>query len=1508
MNETVVFPPEQGLYRPENEHDSCGIGFVAHIKGIPSHDIVRRGLEVLANMDHRGATGADAKTGDGAGIQIQVPHDFFSGMGIGLPDPGQYGTGLLFLPKDRQSAEACLSIFKDYCVREQLEMFFLREVPVDSKVVGEIARRVEPAIKQVFVRSLVRREQDTLERKLFIVRKQAEKAIRESDIKDRAAFYFPSLSTKTIVYKGMMTPGQLSLYYKDLNDPGMKSAIAMVHSRFSTNTFPAWDLAQPFRYIAHNGEFNTVQGNRLWMHARESLIRSEVLGDDLHKILPIIEPGKSDSASFDNVLEFLFQAGRSMQHALCMMIPESFNDKNPIPPSLKAFYEYHSTMMEPWDGPASILFSDGRYIGGTLDRNGLRPSRYLLTHNDLIVMGSEVGVQTFSPGEIKEMGRLRPGKILLVDTKLGIIIPDQEVKSQLTHRNPYENWLKDNRLSLDEIKPKNEVSPSLGDDYDTYIAEFGYTKEDLDFIIKGMAGDGIEPTSSMGNDAPPAVLSNKPQRLFNYFKQLFAQVTNPPIDPIREELVMSMTNYIGALKKNLLEESADLCRLIKFRHPIVTNTDLGKIKDLKDDYFIHETIQMVFPAHEGETGLRQALDSILEKAEKAVDEGKNFIILTDRCITKDMAPLPSLLVTSAVHHHLIEKKKRMQVGIIVETAEAREVMHFALLFGYGASVVSPYMAFAVLDELVNKGTLGITYAEAKKNYIKSVEKGLLKVISKMGISTLRSYHGAQVFEALGIGPELIDKCFKGTVSRIGGIGFAELTQEILMFHKNAFGNEKPDSPAGFAGTYQYRRDGERHAWNPDSIALLQWATHTNDYNKFREYSSRVEADNKGLFLRGSLNLKSDRKPVDINEVEPVESIMKRFVTGAMSYGSISKEAHEAIALAMNTIGGRSNTGEGGEDPARYGTSLNSKIKQVASGRFGVTSHYLVNAGEIQIKIAQGAKPGEGGQLPGHKVDRIIARTRNSTPGITLISPPPHHDIYSIEDLSQLIYDLKSANQRARVSVKLVSENGVGTIAAGVAKTYADIITISGYEGGTGASPASSIKHAGVPVELGIAEAQQTLVMNDLRRRVVLQCDGQLKTGLDVVKMACLGAEEFGFSTSVLIVLGCVMMRKCHLNTCPMGIATQNEAMRRRFTGRSEYVINFFRFIASEVREILASMGYTKLEDIVGHPGLLGPSPEIRNWKSKTLDFSKILYRPGEADLFPVKNQYGNTKKMDDHLDRQLIKEANAAIKSGQKIWIEKDVTNTNRAVGTMLSSEISERYGQDGLPEDTINCIFHGAAGQSFGAFLVRGITLRLEGCSNDYLGKGLSGGKIILVPPAGTTFRPEENIITGNTGLYGATSGMAFIRGVAGERFAVRNSGALAVIEGTGDHCCEYMTGGRVVVLGKTGRNFAAGMSGGVAYVLDLEGNFDYYCNKGMVELSPVEDRADVAELQEMINGHLLYTRSGMATKVLTNWEEFLPRFVKVIPFEYKKILEEEKLRRLESILRITEEERRHE
>lgn len=1496
------------MYSPLNEHDNCGIGFVAHIKGEKSHNIIRRGLDVLANMDHRGATGADAKTGDGAGIQIQLPHEFIVSQGINVPAEGQYGSGLLFLPKNKRESDLCISILNTRCVEEQLELFHVRDVPVDSKAPGEIALRAEPSIKQVFIRSLVRREQDALERKLYVVRKMAERDVRESTLKGKSAFYFPSLSTRIFIYKGMLTPGQLPLYFKDLQDPTMKSAIALVHSRFSTNTFPTWELAQPFRILAHNGEINTVRGNRMWMHARESLLKSEVFGDDLKKVLPIIEPDRSDSASFDNVLEFLHMAGRSLQHALCMMIPESFNDKNPIPPSLKAFYEYHSTIMEPWDGPASIVFSDGRYIGGTLDRNGLRPSRYVITKNDLIVMGSEVGVQVFASDEIKEKGRLKPGKILLVDTKLGIIIPDQEVKNQLTQRNPYENWLRDNRLMLEDVEVQQRVPSSMGEDYPVYLNEFGYTKEDIRIVVKEMASKGMEPTSSMGNDAPLAAFSEKPQRFFNYFKQLFAQVTNPPIDPIREELVMSLTNYIGSIHTNILEEDPEHCKLIKFRHPIITNTDLGKIKDLKDEYFRYETIPMIFQAKEGDKGFKKSLETILLKAEKAVDDGNNFIILSDRFISKEYAALPSLLVTAAVHHHLIQQKKRMQVGIFVETAEAREVMHFALLFGYGASIVNPYLAFAVIDDLVKTGEIQMEYTEARKNYIKSIEKGLLKISSKMGISTLRSYHGAQVFEALGVNPDIISRYFTGTPSRIGGVSYKELAQEALLFHEKAFSEIDSSFKMESMGTYHFRKDGERHSWNPETIGLLQWATRSNDYSKFKEYSARVNEQSRTHFIRGFLRLKKSLQPIDISQVEPVENILRRFVTGAMSYGSISKEAHEALAIAMNTIGGRSNTGEGGEDPTRFGTNKNSKIKQVASGRFGVTNNYLVNAEELQIKIAQGAKPGEGGQLPGFKVNKIIARTRNSTPGITLISPPPHHDIYSIEDLAQLIYDLKCANPAAKVSVKLVSEDGVGTVAAGVSKAFADVITISGYEGGTGASPASSIKHAGVPAELGIAETQQTLVMNDLRRRVVLQVDGQLKTGLDVVKMACLGGEEFGFSTSTLIVLGCVMMRKCHLNTCPMGIATQNEELRKRFLGRSEYVINFFSFIAQEIREILAELGVKSLDDVVGCPEYLEPDPDAQNWKSERIDFSKLLYKPKEAEIFAIRNVHPNTKNLDDHLDKELIKEANQAIKSSQRVWIEKNITNVNRTVGAMLSGEISKRYGEVALPEDTINCIFKGSAGQSFGAFLVKGVTLRLEGDANDYLGKGLSGGKVVVVPPVGSTFIPEENIIVGNTTLYGATSGQVFIQGVVGERFAVRNSGAYAVVEGAGDHCCEYMTGGRVVVLGRTGRNFAAGMSGGIAYVLNLDGEFDYYCNKDMVELSPVEDKVDVIELQHLISDHLTHTRSRLATKILTNWDEFLPKFVKVIPFEYKKILEEEKLRMIEENLQKSVDDRRHE
>ena len=1096
----------------------------------------------------------------------------------------------------------------------------------------------------------------------------------------------------------------------------------------------------------------------------------------------------------------------------------------------------------------------------------------------------------------------------MVDTKLGIIIPDQEVKRQLTQRNPYQNWLKENRLLLEDIEVKQRVSSSMGKDYLTYIKEFGYAKEDINMLIKGMAEKGMEPTASMGNDSPLAAFSDKPQRFFNYFKQLFAQVTNPPIDPIREELVMSLTNYIGSVSKNILEEDPEHCKMIKFRHPIITNTDLGKIKDIKDEYFTHATIPMVFNAKDGEKGFKKALENILIQAEKAVDEKNNFIILSDRYISKDQAALPSLLVTAAVHHHLIQQKKRMQVGIIVETAEAREVMHFALLFGYGASVVNPYLAFASLDDLVKRGELNIEYKVARDNYVKAVEKGLLKIFSKMGISTLRSYHGAQIFEALGVHSDIIDKYFKGTSSRIGGVGFKELTQEALMYHEKAFAEDEEDFLLKNEGVYAYRKDGERHAWNPETIGLLQWSTRTNSYEKFKEFTSLVNEQNKTQFIRGFLKIKEGRTPVDISKVEPIESIMRRFVTGAMSYGSISKEAHEALAVAMNHIGGRSNTGEGGEDPNRFGTDRNSKIKQVASGRFGVTNNYLSNAQEIQIKIAQGAKPGEGGQLPGFKVNKIIAKTRNSTPGITLISPPPHHDIYSIEDLAQLIYDLKCTNPQAKVSVKLVAEDGVGTIAAGVSKAFSDIIIIAGYDGGTGASPASSIKHAGLPPELGIAETQQTLVMNDLRRRVVLQVDGQMKTGLDVIKMACLGGEEFGFSTSALIVLGCIMMRKCHLNTCPAGIATQREELRKRFIGKAQYVINYFRFVAEEIREYLAAMGFTSFDDIVGRPDLLEADPDVQNWKTEKINWDMILNLPKEAEIYPVRNTQANKLNLEDHMDKTLIKEANSAIKSKNKVWIEKDIVNTDRTVGAMLSGEISKRYGEEALPEDTINCIFHGSAGQSFGAFAVKGVNLRLQGDANDYLGKGLSGGNIAVVPPSKSTFDPSENIIVGNTTLYGATSGKVFIKGVVGERFAVRNSGAIAVVEGTGDHCCEYMTGGRVTVLGKTGRNFAAGMSGGIAYVLDVDGDFDYYCNKGLVALEAVEDKADVIELQSMISEHLTQTRSNLAAKILTNWDEFLPKFVKVIPFEYKKILEEEKLRQIEESLQKSEDDRRHE
>jgi glutamate synthase (NADPH/NADH) large chain len=1504
------FPRAQGLYNSENEHDGCGIGFVTQIKGIRSHDIVRKGLEVLINMTHRGAESADNITGDGAGILIQIPHKLILSKGIDVPDEGQYGTGLLFLPQSVKDRQLCEKILIDTILEEGLDVIDLHDVVVDNSTLGDIAKSSEPFIRQIYVTG--RFEQDDLERKFYLIRKQAENKIRNSNIGEKDAFYIPSLSSKVMIYKGMFMPNQLPQYFTDLRDPGIESAIALVHSRFSTNTFPTWDLAQPFRFLAHNGEINTIRGNRMWMGARESLMSTGLFGEDLKKLFPVIEPDKSDSASLDNALEFLVLTGKTLPHALSMLIPESFNDKNPIPDSLKAFYEYHSTIMEPWDGPASIVFSDGRYIGGTLDRNGLRPSRYLITKDDVIVMGSEVGVQIFPPEQIREKGRLRPGKILLVDTKFGIIVPDKDVKKQLTERNPYGNWLKENRILLDDIEVKERIPTSLGDKFNSYIKAFGYSKEDVDFLIKPMSIEGQEPVSSMGNDIPLAIMSDKPQRLFNYFRQLFAQVTNPPIDPIREGLVMTLTNYIGAVSKNILMESSAHCKLIKFRSPIVSNTDLGKIKNLDQTQFSHITIPILFPAQTRNIGdlLEKALEEICLKAEKAVDNGHNFIILSDRDFNEKNVPIPSILAVSAVHHHLINVKKRMQIGLIVETADAREVNHFALLFAYGASVVNPYGALAIIEKLVCKGEIPMDYVKARANYFKAIDKGLLKILSKMGISTLRSYLGSQIFEALGLSQEVINKYFIGTDSRIGGIGIEEIALEALMSHQNAFKETVPDEPdLKTNGVYHYRKDGEYHGWNPDTIGLLQWSTRTNDYSKFKEFSAIVNQENRRpQFLRGCVDIKNGNS-VPVDEVEPAEEIFRRFVSGAMSYGSISKEAHEALAIAMNKIGGKSNTGEGGEDSERFkprsdGSFANSAIKQVASGRFGVTINYLINAREIQIKIAQGAKPGEGGQLPGHKIDKIIAHLRHSTPGITLISPPPHHDIYSIEDLAQLIFDLKCANPSATINVKLVSEKGVGTIAAGVAKAHADSITISGSEGGTGASPASSIKHAGLPMELGISEVQQTLVINNLRDRVRLQTDGQLKTGRDIIIAGLLGAEEFGFATIGLIVLGCIMMRKCHLNTCPVGVATQDPELRKRFIGKSEYIVNYFHFVAQEVREILAAMGFRRFEDIVGRTDLLVQRTDITHWKAKTLDLSKILYRPAEATKFATHCICLQKHKIEEVMDHELIKLSSKAIKNFEKVWISKPIGNTDRTIGAMLSGEITRLYGEKGLPDGTINCKFLGSAGQSFGAFLCNGIHFELEGDSNDYLGKGLSGGRIVVVPPRGTTFRPDENIIIGNTVLYGATSGEAYIRGVAGERFCVRNSGAYAVVEGTGDHCCEYMTGGKTVVLGKTGRNFAAGMSGGIAYVLDVSGDFDYFCNKGMVELGSVGDKDEVLELQRLINNHYLYTRSELAEKILVNWEEYLPRFVKVIPFEYKKVLEEQKLEQIREKIKQTEDE----
>ena len=1488
-------PKQLGLYEASHEHDACGVGMLVNIQGGKSHELVESALKVLENMRHRGAEGADNKTGDGAGIMLQIPHEFILLQGIPVPEKGKYGTGLLFLPKDGKDQAVILSVIIEEIEKEGLTLMHLRNVPTCPEILGEAALANEPDIKQIFITGFT--ESETADRKLYIIRKRIENRIRKSNIPTREDFYIVSLSTKNIVYKGMLSSLQLRNYFPDLTNSYFTSGLALVHSRFSTNTFPTWGLAQPFRLLAHNGEINTIRGNRGWMEARESVLSSPALGD-IREIRPIVQPGMSDSASLDNVLEFLLMSGLSLPHAMAMLVPESFNEKNPISEDLKAFYEYHSILMEPWDGPAALLFSDGRYAGGMLDRNGLRPARYLITQGGMMVVASEVGVMDFEPGDIKEKGRLQPGKILLIDTEKGEIYYDGELKKQLAEAKPYRTWLAGNRIELDELKSGRKVSHSV-ENYDSMLRIFGYSKEDVERLIVPMCTTGAEPINSMGNDTPLAVLSDKPQLLYNYFRQQFAQVTNPPIDPIREELVMSLTEYIGAVGMNILTPSENHCKMVRLNHPILNNAQLDILCNIRYKGFKTVKLPLLFEVAKGCQGLQEALATLCKQAEESVNEGVNYIVLSDRDVDAAHAAIPSLLAVSAVHHHLISVGKRVQTALIVESGEIREVMHAALLLGFGASALNPYMAFAVIDKLVNEKEIQLDYATAEKKYIKSVCKGLFKIMSKMGISTIRSYRGAKIFEAVGLSEELSNAYFGGLSSRIGGIRLDEVARDAIAFHKEGMEVLKKKGEAELLpnrGLYAFRKDGEKHAWNPETISTLQLATRLGSYKKFKEFTAMVDSKESPIFLRDFLDFR--RAPISIDRVEPVENIVQRFVTGAMSYGSISREAHEAMAIAMNKLHGRSNTGEGGEDRARFipredGTSLRSAIKQVASGRFGVTAEYLVNADEIQIKIAQGAKPGEGGQLPGFKVDEVIAKTRHSIPGISLISPPPHHDIYSIEDLAQLIFDLKNVNPRAKISVKLVAESGVGTIAAGVAKAKADLIVISGAEGGTGASPASSIRYAGISPELGLSETQQTLVLNGLRGQVMLQVDGQLKTGRDIILMAMLGAEEFGFATSALIVLGCVMMRKCHQNTCPVGVATQNEELRKRFRGRSEYLVNFFTFLAQEVREYLAEIGVERLDDIIGRTDLIVRKPDDGIRKHQLISFDKLLARvDNEAAIRHVTDQQHGINHVK---DVEMLHAAAEAVENQKEISLEYTIANTDRACGAMLSGVIAAKYGEKGLPEHTLNVKFKGSAGQSFGAFLVPGVNFKLEGEANDYLGKGLSGGRIAVLPPVRSNFEAEKNTIAGNTLLYGATSGEVYINGRAGERFAVRNSGATAVVEGVGDHCCEYMTGGRVVVLGQTGRNFAAGMSGGVAYVWNRDGNFDYFCNMEMVELSLIEEASYRKELHELIRQHYLYTGSKLARTMLDDWPRYADQFIQVVPIEYKKVLQEEQMQKLQ-------------
>ncbi|MBQ8702619.1 MAG: glutamate synthase large subunit [Prevotella sp.] len=1475
----------RGLYQKDYEHDACGVGMVVNIHGNKSHELVDDALRVLENMRHRGAE--VGKDGDGAGIMIQIPHEFILLQGIPVPEKGKYGTGLVFLPKEEKQQQEILSIMIEEIEREGLQLMHLRTVPTNPSCLGEAALSTEPDIKQVFITGVSDDKVDTFARTLYIIRKKIEKRVDNKD------FYICSLSNTNIIYKGMLSSMQVRQYYPDLTNPYLTSGLALVHSRFSTNTFPTWSLAQPFRLLAHNGEINTIRGNRGWMKARESVLSSEALGD-IKQISPIVQPDMSDSASLDNVLEFFVMSGLSLPHAMSILVPESFNDKNPISEDLKAFYEYHSILMEPWDGPAALLFSDGRFAGGMLDRNGLRPARYTITKNDTIVVASEVGVMDFEPTEIAEKGRLQPGKILLIDTQEGKIYYDGEIKRQLADEHPYRQWLSTNRIQLEKLKSGRHVENGVSNLLQKEMM-FGYGAEDIDATIIPMAVNGQEPTAAMGNDTPLAVLSDKPQTFFNYFRQQFAQVTNPAIDSIREELVMSLTEYIGRVGTGILNPDETNCKMVRLPHPILNNTQLDILCNIRYKGFNTIKLPILFDVKNGGDGLRNALDHLCHDAEKSVDDGYNYIILSDRDVDAEHVAIPSLLAVSAVHHYLISVGKRVQTALIVESGEIRETMHAALLLGYGASALCPYMTFAILDDLVKRHKIQEDYATAEANYIKAVKKGLFKIMAKMGISTIRSYRGAKIFESIGLSESLLKTYFGTGVSTIGGIGLEKIAHDAVAMHKAAMTGDDGATNTLFLknqGQFHWRKDGIRHAWNPETIATLQLATRTGNYEKFKEFTRLVDEKEAPIFIRDFLGFK--KSPINIDEVEPVDEIVKHFVAGAMSFGALSKEAHEAICLAMNKLGARSNTGEGGEDSERFhstvdGISLSSKTKQVASGRFGVTTEYLVNAEEIQIKVAQGAKPGEGGQLPGFKVNEVIAKTRHSIPGISLISPPPHHDIYSIEDLAQLIFDLKNVNPKAAISVKLVAESGVGTIAAGVAKAKADLIIISGAEGGTGASPASSMRFAGISPEIGLSETQQTLVKNGLRSQVRLQIDGQIKTGRDIVLMAMLGAEEFGFGTAALIVLGCVMMRKCNLNTCPMGVATQNPELRKNFLGRYEYLVNYFTFLAQEVREYLAEIGVKSLNNIVGHT-------EFIETRDSVLDFNRLVNKEEgvlryTGDIHKPNVPLGMQGTV---LDEQMITAAEKAIERQEEVNLDYAIKNTDRAVGAMLSGVVAKKYGLAGLPDSTVNVKFKGSAGQSFGAFLEHGISFKLEGETNDYFAKGLSGGRIAILPPTRSNFAAEDNIIAGNTGLYGATSGELYINGKVGERFGVRNSGAIAVLEGAGDHCCEYMTGGRVVVLGETGRNFAAGMSGGVAYVWDKNHTFDYFCNMDMVEINLVEDSVSRKELHELIRQHYLYTGSKLARTMLDDWNRYVEDFIQVVPIEYKRVLQEEQMKKL--------------